>query len=304
MTKTALVHRTPATVTPLPGEEHLTSDFGLNWVPPRTQIQQTSRVDAPGAIGDFIWNDANGDGVQDPGEIGLGGIDVTLYRPIRTAMAFTTPWRRPTRTTTDASGHYIFDGVVPGAYVVEVDPTNLPAGWNPAPTGDPDGDGDNVSDPIIVAPGDVYVNIDFGYQPDSDGDGTTDTGSTIGDQIFVDSDGDGIQDAGEPGIPGVTVSLVDPDGNVVGTTTTDENGNYTFPDLPAGTYTVVVTDTDNVLGELVPISNPTDDIGAVDNMGSPITVDGTPGDDNDLQDFGYAPARPRSERPDGQRHDR
>ena len=26
-----------------------------------------------------MWNDANGNGVQDPGESGLGGVEVTLY---------------------------------------------------------------------------------------------------------------------------------------------------------------------------------------------------------------------------------
>ncbi|MCO5197204.1 MAG: DNRLRE domain-containing protein [Anaerolineae bacterium] len=269
-------------VTLQPGEEHLTSDFGLNWVPPKPPNPADIPSDAPGAIGDTIWNDANGDGVQDPGEIGLGGITVTLYSDPDGDGVYDTV---VDTTTTDDSGHYIFDDLAPGAYVVAVDPTNLPAGWNPTPTGDPDGDGDNVSEPIILAPGDVYVNADWGYQPTDPGT----TGSTIGDQIFLDVDGDGIQDAGEPGLPGVTVSLLDDDGDVVGTTTTDENGNYEFPNLPAGTYTVVVTDTDNVLGDLTPISNPVDDTGPVDNQGSPITVDGTAGDSNDVQDFGYAP---------------
>ncbi|MBK7897636.1 MAG: NBR1-Ig-like domain-containing protein [Candidatus Promineifilaceae bacterium] len=50
-------------------------------------------------------------------------------------------------------------------------------------------------------------------------------------------------DAGEPGIPGVLVSLGEgecPAANSVATATTDEDGDYVFTELPAGTYCVSV----------------------------------------------------------------
>ena len=47
---------------------------------------------------------------------------------------------------------------------------------------------------------------------------------------------------GEPGIPGVTVTLLDENGDVVQQTTTDANGDYSFPNVPVGTYSVVETD--------------------------------------------------------------
>ncbi len=50
------------------GEEHLTADFGYNWVPPSDSTNPPAS--ATGAIGDRVWIDANGDGVQDPGEPG------------------------------------------------------------------------------------------------------------------------------------------------------------------------------------------------------------------------------------------
>ncbi len=53
----------------------------------------------------------------------------------------------------------------------------------------------------------------------------------------MDLNGNGIQDPGEPGVPGVTVSLVQ-NGVVVDTTTTDANGFYNFPNVVPGTYTV------------------------------------------------------------------
>ncbi|MEE6289324.1 SdrD B-like domain-containing protein [Georgenia sp. MJ173] len=63
---------------------------------------------------------------------------------------------------------------------------------------------------------------------------------SVGDYVWVDSDRDGIQDEGEPGIPGVTLVLTGPDGepvtdvfgNLVEATVTDENGEYTFENLP------------------------------------------------------------------------
>lgn len=73
---------------------------------------------------------------------------------------------------------------------------------------------------------------------------------SVGDLVWVDSNRDGRQDPGEPGIPGVVLELVGPDGNPVTDVhgnpvqpvTTDENGTYSFDDLPAlsggQTYTV------------------------------------------------------------------
>ena len=78
---------------------------------------------------------------------------------------------------------------------------------------------------MMVAPGDVVLLGDFGYQPTS--------GSTISDVVFIDANADGIQDANEPGISGVTVQLTNDSDEIIATTTTDENGNYIFGGLPA-----------------------------------------------------------------------
>ena len=78
---------------------------------------------------------------------------------------------------------------------------------------------------------------DFGYTAPGQNPGE----GLIGDRVWLDIDGDGVQDPDEPGIEGVTVTLLDSGNNVVGVTTTDENGNYYFGGLVPGTYTVVVT---------------------------------------------------------------
>lgn len=81
----------------------------------------------------------------------------------------------------------------------------------------------------------------------------------------------------------MTVALKDVLGNYIATTVTDQNGQYLFPGLPAGTYTVVVTDTDHVLGEVVQTGDPD----TVKDGQSTVAVDGV--NPNLNQDFGYAP---------------
>lgn len=235
-----------------------------------------------GAIGDRIWIDADGDGAQDPNEIGVSGVEVTLYHDPDGDGIYDTVYGT---TTTDDNGNYIFDNLPPAAYVVTVtDDTGashpiLDANHNQ--TGDPDHFGttgtnnDNTTTtPVVLAPGDIFLNADFGYQPQ----GNAFVGS-IGDTIFFDADGDGNGpslapvDGGSPvtqgaggsadntdyGIAGVTVVLIrDINGNgswdagepIIATDTTDENGQYLFEDLNYDDYLVWVNDTANVLDGL------------------------------------------------------
>ncbi|MDU1832822.1 MAG: SdrD B-like domain-containing protein, partial [Finegoldia magna] len=72
--------------------------------------------------------------------------------------------------------------------------------------------------------------------------------SSIGDKVWLDENSNGIQDAGEKGVAGVTVKLLDKDGNPVkdfngnpvADQVTDANGNYKFENLAAGEYVVQV----------------------------------------------------------------
>ncbi len=60
----------------------------------------------------------------------------------------------------------------------------------------------------------------------------------IGDFVWFDGNQNGIQDPTETGFQDVTVNLLDSTAAVIGTATTDSNGNYSFIDLAAGTYQV------------------------------------------------------------------
>jgi hypothetical protein len=62
--------------------------------------------------------------------------------------------------------------------------------------------------------------------------------AALGDFVWNDTNQNGIQDAGESGIADVTVRLLDCEGNVIDSTTTDANGYYLFSDLDPGSYSV------------------------------------------------------------------
>jgi hypothetical protein len=63
---------------------------------------------------------------------------------------------------------------------------------------------------------------------------------SIGDRVWHDLNNNGIQDAGEPGLPGLSVELRSSTGLLLSTATTDLNGQYIFLHLPSGTYNVVI----------------------------------------------------------------
>ena len=108
---------------------------------------------------------------------------------------------------------------------------------------------------------------DFGYQNLALFD--------VSGTVFEDLDEDGLEEAGEGGFTGVTLDLIDDMGNVIATATTDASGNYTFPDVPDGDYTVTVTDAAGILDNYRLTSG-------LDTL--PVTMAGAPVTD---VDFGY-----------------
>ena len=174
---------------------------------------------ANGSLGDRVWLDDDGDGLQDAGEDGINGVTVELLSSGGTVLA--------TQLTT-GDGDYTFTNLAAGTYSVRVVAATLPAGL--AQTYDLDGLGSaNVASATLAA-GENRTDVDFGYR------GT----ASVGDRVWNDADGDGLQDAGEAGINGVTVELLDSGGAVIASQATSGDGNYTFDNLAAGNYSVRV----------------------------------------------------------------
>lgn len=194
------------------------------------------------SIGDRVWYDLDGDGVQDAGEPGLQDVRVNLIdaRDGRTLES----------QFTGADGDYLFEMLTNEYYIVQVDESTLPSGFSSTTVevGDFHNSYDNnvCGAGCIQCDGQTYTRIyyvdldddqdyrtaDFGYRPG---------GGAIGDYVWSDADNDGIQDAGEPGIGNVLLELLDGGGNPLGpTTTTDAAGWYLFSGLSAGNYKVRV----------------------------------------------------------------
>ena len=260
------------TVTLVSGEVNRTADFAYNWNPDDEPL---------GSIGDRVWVDADADGMQEPGEPGIPNVTVRLYTDGAGNGSYST---LAASTTTDAGGLYLFPGLSAGSYVVRIATNTLPANYTQ--TGDPDsfgvplpaGTGDHqTTTPAVLAPGDVFVNADFGYWYP--------TGSSLGDLIYFDANADGVFNAadGDYGIEDVTVVLLDGGGHVIASAITGHpDGLYLFTGLPAGTYTVWVNDTYNVLAGLVQTGDPD---GGLDRRSTTV-LDGVNDDLN--QDHGFA----------------
>ncbi len=180
-------------------------------------------------IGDYVWEDKNGNGVQDGGEPGIPNVTVTLTGTDGAGNPVTLT------TTTDGNGKYLFPDLVPGTYKLTFAspgaayfPTAQDLGGNDATDSDIN-PGTLMTDNTDLVSGESDLTWDAGFYKKAE----------IGDFVWEDKNANGVQDNGEPGIPNVTVTLTGTDGAgnpVTLTTTTDGNGFYLFPDLVPGSY--------------------------------------------------------------------
>ncbi|MBU6349568.1 MAG: hypothetical protein KGS73_05415, partial [Chloroflexi bacterium] len=210
---------------------------------------------APLQIGNRVWDDLDGDGVQDPNEPGLSGLTVSLQGPTGTVTA-----------TTDANGQYTFTNLAPNtAYTLGM---AVPSGYNVPPanaavlpgatvtSNDPisdtrDSDATLAGSTAQIAyttggAGQNNYGLTFGF--------TTQTQAQFGDRVWVESDTDGLANTGViTPVAGMVITATS--GSAVYTTTTDAQGYYSFT-VSAGTYTVTYGSVPSSYGSVVPSSTP------------------------------------------------
>ncbi|MCP3980670.1 MAG: hypothetical protein GY716_15310, partial [bacterium] len=206
------------------GEDHVDLDFGYG--------------NATAVVGDYVWSDANSDGVQDLGESGIGGVTLDLIDAAGEVVA---------TATTKADGSYLFTGVAPGSYTVAVTDTAgalVVAGYTLTESADFPAPTDST---VAVAGGDAFLSADFGYNNPSLGLGS------ITDLVYLDNDSSFSFTPGDTPLDGASVSLMDVPcdtiffvcyGEVLATDVSGNDGTpgeVSFPDLPAGTYGLRIT---------------------------------------------------------------
>lgn len=89
-------------------------------------VDDTVTDDVASSIGNRVWNDLNGDGVQDAGEPGIENVTMELYTNGILAASL----------VTDGNGEYLFTNLLAGTYTVVVDTNTMPAGLATNPTYD------------------------------------------------------------------------------------------------------------------------------------------------------------------------
>jgi large repetitive protein len=235
------------------GASDLTQDFGFR---------------GANAVGDTVWWDQDGDGTKNGAEPGLSGVrvEVTWFGPDGVLGGGDDI---VLSTTTDADGVYGVGDLPDGKYRVAV-AGGIPAGFAPSVDGG-DSTPDGTSETTLTG-STTDLAQDFGYRG----------AGALGDTVYLDRDGDGAQQAGEPGIPGATVTVVWAGAtgapSQTFTAVTDAQGKWKIADLPAGDYTITVT------GVPAGLSNTGDPDGGADSTAQYALAAGEQALD---EDFGY-----------------
>jgi len=209
-----------------------------------TGIQYNFGEVQPGSIHGRVHADPEHDCVIGPHDELLAGVRIELYDQADQLVA---------STLTDANGEYRFDNLRPGTYrITQIQPGGYRDGDQHAGSAGGQSDGNNSIVGVALTAGTAAAEYNFCELIDA----------TISGHVYHDASDDGIFDAGEAGIGGVAVELIDDSGSVVAATATStdpaELGYYEFTQLPRGTYRVRETQPD----------------GYLDGIDSPGTIDG------------------------------
>ncbi|MGI5869738.1 MAG: DUF2341 domain-containing protein [Kiritimatiellia bacterium] len=196
--------------------------------------------DQQASISGTVWHDENRDGTVDPGERGIPGVTVALYKDVNNNGEYDAGDRFVRFAFTDLDGGYAFSALEPGNYIVVE--TDLPGYMS---TGDVVNPNDNQI-PVSVNAGDHVTGRDFldAKIP-----------ARLYGYAFLDLDDSLTKSPADSVLNEVDVRLY-MNGIFVATTTTDENGFYEFNHLPPGNYDVRFSSDAGALVDLPAVGTP------------------------------------------------
>ncbi|MCU0637485.1 MAG: hypothetical protein MUE87_02530 [Methanothrix sp.] len=192
------------------------------------QKESTLHLLIQNVLGDLVWEDLNGNSLQEAGEPGVAGVAVILMDMADNIVS---------SNTTSSRGKYSFENLTAGTYTIEFLPpagysfTIKDAGNNDSLDSDVD-PATKQAGPVTVVLGQSDLSWDAGlYHPVS-----------ISGSKFHDRNANGQKDANEPDLSGWEIQLKNSNDNLLQTVTTStepgKDGNYEFVDLQPGTYRV------------------------------------------------------------------
>jgi uncharacterized repeat protein (TIGR01451 family) len=197
----------------------------------QTDLEWDAGMYRLGSIGNLVWEDLNGNGIQDIGEPGLAGVTVELYNSTSNALVKT--------TTTNSSGNYLFSDLTPADYYVMV--TKPTADWKFSPQFQ--GTDDTKYSTVYTTNGKTpQITLNSG-QNQLNWDAGLYKYATIGDFVWTDLNANGIKDVNETGLSNVIVNLYTHAGALLDSTSTDANGYFSFSNAPGSYYLEFVTPT-------------------------------------------------------------
>jgi len=197
----------------------------------------------PVQISGFVYRDNNDNGNREPGETGIGGVDIQIV----SIETIASPISLTTKTLSD--GSYSFIGLPPGRYRISESsqPIDYFDGKDSPGTVRGQTRGTNtINDQITeirLDGNDTGIEFNFGeIEP-----------SSLSGHVCVAMPGFDCFSS-EPNskspLPGVRIDLVNAAGSVVATTMTVSDGSYRFERLPAGVYSIIETQPADLLDGL------------------------------------------------------